>query len=83
MFTKIILIKGVKKYMQRITTLAWKQVNLRKSNNREYLTEGETERKREVILLQKLESLSLNVEELMPFYCTSVLTACFRRLRIE
>ena len=69
--------------MQRITTLAWKQVNLRKSNNREYLNEGETERKREVILLQKLESLSLNVEELMPFYCTSVLTVCFRRLRIE
>lgn len=53
--------------MQRITTLAWKQVNLRKINNREYLNEGETERKREVILLQKLESLFLNVEELMPF----------------
>ena len=41
------------------------------------------QRKREVILLPKLESLFLNVEELVTFYRTSVLTACFRRLRIE
>lgn len=59
------------------------ETNLRKSNNREHLNEGEKERKREVILLRKLESLFLNVEELMLFYRISVLTACFRRLRIE
>lgn len=49
----------------------------------EHLNEGETERKREIILLPKLVSLFLNVKELMTFYRTSVLTACFRRLRIE
>lgn len=43
------------------------ETNLRKSNNREHLNEGEKERKREVILLWKLESLFLNVEELEAF----------------